>query len=126
MGADLRRGRSPKAHERFKVYPTNTSKKEILEHTAICKGVFRGVGYGQEIHTKDPLGNTLKTLVKRDGVETDDNIDIMVGDLVYNTYSKELFIVEDWENIEDDDELEFSTRPSSKKRIKLRKSGLDG
>jgi hypothetical protein len=39
---------------------------------------------------------------------------------VYNTYSKELFIVEDWENIEDDNELEFSTRPSSKKRIKLR------
>ena len=69
MGADLRRGRSPKAHERFKVYPTNTTKKEILEHTVICKGVFRGVGYGQEIHTKDPMGNTLKTLVKRDGVE---------------------------------------------------------
>ena len=126
MGADLRRGRSPKAHERFKVYPTNTNKKEILEHTAICKGVFRGVGYGQEIHTKDQMGNTLKTLVKRDGVETDDKIDIIVGDLVYNTYSKELFIVEDWENIEDDDELEFSTRPSSKKRIKLRKSGIDG
>ena len=126
MGADLRRGRSPKAHERFKVYPTNTNKKEILEHTAVCNGVFRGVGYGQEIHTKDQMGNTLKTLVKRDGVETDDKIDIIVGDLVYNTYSKELFIVEDWENIEDDDELEFSTRPSSKKRIKLRKSGLDG
>jgi hypothetical protein len=126
MGADLRRGRSPKAFERFKVYPTNTNKKEILEHTAICKGVFRGVGYGQEIHTKDQMGNALKTLVKRDGVETDDKINVMVGDLVYNTYSKELFIVEDWENIEDDDELEFSTRPSSKKRIKLRKSGLDG
>jgi hypothetical protein len=88
--------------------------------------VFRGVGYGQEIHTKDQMGNTLKTLVKRDGVETDDKINVMVGDLAYNTYSKELFIVEDWENIEDDDELELSTRPSSKKRIKLRKSGLDG
>lgn len=124
MGADLRRGRSPKAFERFKLYPTNTDKKEILEHSAVCKGVFRGVGYGQEIHTKDPLGNNIKTFVKRDGVETDDKIDIKVGDLVYNTYSKELFIVEDWENIEDDNELEFSTRPSSKKLIKLRKSGL--
>ena len=124
MGADLRRGRSAKAFERFKLYPTNTDKKEILEHSAVCKGVFRGVGYGQEIHTKDPLGNNIKTLVKRDGVETDDKIDIKVGDLVYNTYSKELFIVEDWENIEDDNELEFSTRPSSKKLIKLRKSGL--
>ena len=124
MGADLRRGRSPKAHERFKVYPTNTNKKDILEHTAICKGVFRGVGYGQEIHTKDTISGNVKTHMKRDGVETDDKIAIDVGDLVYNTYSKELFIVEDWENLEDDNELEFSTRPSSKKLIKLRKSGL--
>ena len=124
MGADLRRGRSPKAFERFKVYPTNTNKKEILEHSAICKGVFRGVGYGQETHTKDEFGNVVRTFVKRDGVETDDKIDIMVGDLVYNTYSRELFIVEDWENVEDDNELEFSTRPSSKKLIKLRKCGI--
>lgn len=120
MGADLRRGRSPKAHERFKVYATDTSKKEILEHTAVCKGAFRGVGYGQEIHTKDMYGNNIKTFARRDGVETDDKIAINVGDLVYNTYSKELFIVEDWENVEDDNELEFSTRPSSKKLIKLR------
>ena len=125
MGADLRRGRSPKAHERFKVYPTNANKKEILEHSAMCKGVFRGVGYGNEIHTKDEFGNIVKSFVKRDGVETDDKIDILVGDLVYNTYSKELFIVEDWENVEDDNELEFSTRPSSKKLIRLRKCGYD-
>ena len=124
MGADLRRGRHRYAFERFKLYPANTNKKEILEHSATSKGVFRGVGYGQEIHTKDTINGNVKTHMKRDGVETDDKIDIKVGDLVYNTYSKELFIVEDWENLEDDNELELSTRPSSKKLIKLRKSGL--
>ena len=64
--------------------------------------------------------------MKSDGVQTTDKIDVMPDDLVYNTYSKELYIVESWENVENDEQLQFSTRPSSTKLIYLRKSGLDG
>ena len=67
----------------------------------------------------------MRTSIKSDGVQTSDKIDIQVDDLVYNTYSKELFIVESWENVEEDRQLQFSTRPSSTKLITLRKSGID-
>lgn len=126
MGKDLRIKRPQLAYERFLVYPANTNVKEILEHSAKPKGAFRGQGYGQELFRKDEFGNIMKTQMKSDGVQTSDKIDVMPDDLVYNTYSKELFIVESWENVEEDRQLQFSTRPSSTKLISLRKSGLDG
>ena len=126
MGKDLRVQRPNLAYERFKVYPANTDVKEILEHTAKAKGAFRGAGYGQETFRKDEFGNIVKTQMKSDGVQTSDRININPDDLVYNTYSKELFIVESWENVENDEQLQFSTRPSSTKLIYLRRSGIDG
>lgn len=125
MGKDLRVSRPTLAFERFKVYSADTDVKEILEHKAIAKGAFRGQGYGQEIFRKDEFGNIVRTHMKSDGVQTSDKVDIQVDDLVYNTYSKELFIVESWENVEEDKQIQFSTRPSSNKLIMLRKSGLD-
>lgn len=125
MGKDLRVKRPQLAYERFLVYPANTNKKEILEHTATAKCAFRGQGYGQELFRKDEFGNLMRTQMKSDGVQTSDKIDVMPDDLVYNTYSKELFIVESWENVEEDKQLQFSTRPSSTKLISLRKSGFD-
>ena len=125
MGKDLRVKRPTLAYERFRVYPANTDVKDILEHNAIAKGAFRGQGYGQETFRKDEFGNLMRTSIKSDGVQTSDKIDIQVDDLVYNTYSKELFIVESWENVEEDRQLQFSTRPSSTKLITLRKSGID-
>lgn len=126
MGKDLRVKRPELAFERFKVYPANTDVKEILEHSATAKGAFRGQGYGQELFRKDEFGNIARAHIKSDGVQTSDKIDIQVDDLVYNTYSKELFIVESWENVEEDKQLQFSTRPSSTKLILLRRSGIDG
>ena len=126
MGKDLRVKRPELAFERFKVYPAKTSVKEILEHTATPKGAFRGQGYGQELFRKDEFGNIVRTHMKSDGVQTSDKVDIQVDDLVYNTYSKEVFIVESWENVEEDKQLQFSTRPSSTKLINLRRSGIDG
>lgn len=126
MGRDLRVPRPNLAYERFRVYPANTDIKEILEHKATPKGAFRGAGYGQETFRKDEFGNIVKTQMKSDGVQTSDRIDINPDDLVYNTYSKELFIVESWENVENDEQLQFSTRPSATKLIYLRRSGIDG
>lgn len=125
MGRDLRVKRPVLAYERFKIYPANTDVKEILEHRATAKGTFRGAGYGQETFRKDEFGNVVRTQMKSDGVQTSDRIDIRPDDLVYNTYSKELFIVESWENVENDEQLQFSTRPSSTKLIFLRRSGID-
>lgn len=126
MGKDLRVKRPQLAYERFLVYPANTNVKEILEHSAKPRGAFRGVGYGQEIFRKDEFGNIAKTQMKSDGVKTTDKININPDDLVYNTYAKELYIVENWENIDNDEQLQFSTRPSASKVIYLRRSGIDG
>lgn len=126
MGKDLRVKRPQYAYERFLVYSANTNKKEILEHTATAKCAFRGQGYGQELFRKDEFGNLMRTPMKSDGVQTTDIVNVQVDDLVYNTYSKELFIVVSWENIDDDKQLLFSTRPSATKIIQLRRSGIDG
>lgn len=126
MGKDLRVKRPQLAYERFLVYSADTDIKEILEHNAVPKGAFRGAGYGQELFRKDEFGNVVRTQMKSDGVQTSDKIDINPDDYVYNTYAKELYIVESWENVEEDKQLQFSTRPSATKLIYLRKSGLNG
>ena len=123
MGRDIRLGRPDYAYQRFIIYPANTNTKEILEHQAIAKGSFRGVGAGQELYRKDDNGNIVKTSIKTDMFQTNDKIDINVDDLVYNQYEKDIYIVTNYEVIDRNEEQEFSTRNSRTTNIYVRKSG---
>lgn len=125
MGKDLRVSRPNHTYERFLVYPSDTNKKEILDHTAIVSGAFRGTGGANAVFTKDEFGNIVKSFTKNDEIITNDKIDLKVGDYVYNTYAKELYIVLDWVENELPSNLEFSTRPVVEKTIRV-KSGLNG
>ena len=126
MGRDIRNARPTYAYQRFVIYPANTSQKEILEHIAIAKGSFRGVGVGQELYRKDDNGNIVRTAIKTDMFQTNDKIDINVDDLVYNQYEKDLYIVTNYEVIDNNAEQEFSVRNSRTTNIYVRKSGLNG
>lgn len=120
MGKDLRVSRPEHSYERFLVYPANTTKKEILEHSKIASGVFRGTGGVNAVYTKDEAGNIVKTFTKADQVITTDRIDIKVGDIVYNQYAKEVYIVTSWEEDEEPSSLEFSLRPICRRIINLK------
>lgn len=126
MGRDLRNARVTYAYQRFVIYPANTTEKEILEHSAIAKGSFRGVGVGQELYSKDNNGNIVRTSIKTDMFQTNDRITINVDDLIYNQYEKELYIVTNYEVVDNNQEQEFSTRNSRTTNISVRKSGQNG
>ena len=126
MGVDLRTGRITYAYQRFLIYPANTSSKEILEHTAKAKGSFRGVGAGQELYRKDNNGNVVRTSIKTDMFQTNDRISINVDDIIYNQYEKDIYIITNYEVIDNNQEQEFSTRNSRTTNIYVRKSGRNG
>ena len=126
MGRDIRTARPTYAYQRFVIYPANTSQKEVLEHNAIAKGSFRGVGVGQEIYRKDDNGNIVRTAIKTDMFQTNDKIDIKVDDLIYNQYEKDFYIITSYEVVDNNQEQEFSVRNSRTTNIYVRKSGLNG
>lgn len=120
MGKDLRTVRPQYSYERFLVYPANTDVNEILEHSASAKGAFRGVGVGNATYNKNDISGLTRSYMKIDTILTSDNIDIKADDLIYNTYAKELYIVESWEEDEEPSNLEFSTRPITRRTLHVR------
>lgn len=125
MGKDLRIPRDEHSYERFYVYPANTNKKEILEHSAVPKYVFRGTGGANPVYSKDEFGNIVKGYAKSDTIITTDKIVVRAGDLIYNTYAKEINIVVSWEEEEIPSSLQFSTRPITRRIIQV-KANLSG
>lgn len=125
MGVDLRIGRDAQSYERFQVYPAGTTKKEILEHSAVAKYTFRGTGGANPIYSKDEFGNIVQTFAKSDTIITTDNIKIKVGDIIYNTYGEEYNIVLQWEEEEIGSNLQFSRRPITRRIITV-KGNLSG
>ena len=68
---------------RFFIYSSDTSKKEILEHTAKPTGVFIAEGGGDAVYTKDELGNVVETFMKNDTLITTDRIKLKVASFLF-------------------------------------------